>query len=136
MPAAVQMKRPKAKLLDEHIGKFMTLIDSSPVLYLKGTCLDILAAFEEDEGGSIQSSLACLRQQIATFERLHRNICTDESKLLELGLQAADDMSKLKDITLQVSHVISCLEDLWVATSEGYQVLQTGYQNRTLLYQA
>ena len=123
------MKQPMPKLLDHHISKFMTLVSSSPIVYLKGVCLKVPSAFEEDEEGSIESSLAYLRQQITMFENLHQDICAEESKLLP------NDISKLKGITLQVSHVISCLEDLWGTTSEGYQVLQTGYQDGTLLYQ-
>ena len=132
----VQMKQLAAKLLDDHVDKYTTLIGFSPMLYLKGICLNVLAAFEEDEGGSIESSLTYLRRQIATFENLRRDISSGESKLLASGSQVADDISKSQDITLQVSHVISCLEDLWGTASEGQEVLQTAYQNGTLLYQA
>ena len=56
----VQMKQLAAKLLDDHVDKYTTLISFSPILYLKGICLNVLAAFEEDEGGSIESSLTYL----------------------------------------------------------------------------
>ena len=127
MPAMVQMKQLAARLLDDHVDKFTTLIGSSPMLYLKGICLNVFAAFEEDEGGSIESSLTYLQWQIATFENLHCNISSGESKLLASGSQVADDILKLQDIILQVSHVILCLEDLWGTASEGQKVLQTAY---------
>ena len=46
----VQMKQLATKLLDDHVDKYTTLIGFSTMLYLKGICLNVLAALKKMRG--------------------------------------------------------------------------------------